>query len=114
MEERIGFEREGDLPVFLAPMHYFQYVEHQQPEIMTGVLQHHLDDCLTLVGLYDACNRLVTHRAEAPSPIQENIAIWLADLGIHEGSHAHFEQVKELSAEGWLRQGYLHKKMKNH
>ncbi|MFL0199988.1 ribonuclease H-like domain-containing protein [Exiguobacterium acetylicum] len=114
MEERIGFEREGDLPGFLAPMHYFQYVEHQHPDIMTGVLQHHLDDCLTLVGLYDACNRLVTHRAEAPSPIQENIAIWLADLGIHEGSHAHFQQVKELSAEGWLRQGYLHKKMKNH
>ncbi|MCT4790754.1 MULTISPECIES: ribonuclease H-like domain-containing protein [Exiguobacterium] len=114
MEERIGFERTDDLPGFLAPMHYFQYVEHQNPAIMEGVLEHHLHDCLTLVSLYDECNRLVTHRQEAPSRVRENIGIWLADLGIHEQSAEHFGQADELTAEGWLRQGRLYKKLQQH
>ncbi len=114
MEEQIGFERAGDLPGFLAPMHYFQYVEHQNPSIMDGVLEHHLHDCLTLVSLYDECNHLVTHRKEVSPQIGENIAVWLADLGINEQSVEHFHQANDLSAEGWLRQGLLYKKMKRH
>lgn len=114
MEERIGFERTDDLPGFLAPMHYFQYVEHQNPAIMEGVLEHHLHDCLTLVSLYDECNRLVTHRQDASSQIRENIAVWLADLGIHEQSVKHFGQAQELTAQGWLRQGFLYKKLRQY
>ncbi|RDB33894.1 ribonuclease H-like domain-containing protein [Exiguobacterium sp. RIT594] len=114
MEERIGFERMDDLPGFLAPMHYFQYVEHQNPAIMEGVLEHHLHDCLTLVSLYDECNRLVTHRQEATSRIRENIGVWLADLGINEQSAEHFGQADELTAQGWLRQGRLYKKLQQH
>ncbi|WP_114570957.1 ribonuclease H-like domain-containing protein [Exiguobacterium flavidum] len=114
MEERIGHEREDDLPGFLAPMHYFQYVEHQKPEIMDGVLKHHATDCLTLVSLYDECNRLVTHREEALPAVRENIAVWLADLKIDDQSVSHFERASELSESGWFRQGLLNKRLKKH
>ncbi|WP_018660313.1 ribonuclease H-like domain-containing protein [Heyndrickxia acidiproducens] len=48
----LGFEREGDIPGFLAPMIYFDFVERKNPEGLIGILQHNELDILSLITLY--------------------------------------------------------------
>ncbi|WP_066294458.1 ribonuclease H-like domain-containing protein [Bacillus sp. FJAT-29937] len=51
-KEILGVERKDDLPGFLAPMIYFDYVETKNPEGMLGVLKHNEIDILSLISLY--------------------------------------------------------------
>lgn len=51
-EEVLGIERVDDIPGFLAPMIYFDFVERKDPEGMIGVLRHNEQDILSLISLY--------------------------------------------------------------
>ncbi|WNS73984.1 ribonuclease H-like domain-containing protein [Bacillus sp. DTU_2020_1000418_1_SI_GHA_SEK_038] len=51
-KEVLGVERKDDLPGFLAPMIYFDYVETKNPEGMLAVLKHNELDILSLISLY--------------------------------------------------------------
>lgn len=51
-KEVLGVEREDDIPGFLAPMIYFDFIESKQPEGMIGILKHNEIDILSLVTLY--------------------------------------------------------------
>ena len=51
-KEILHVERENDLPGFLAPMIYFDFVERKNPEGMLGVLKHNEIDILSLITLY--------------------------------------------------------------
>ena len=46
------FEREDDIPGFLAPMIYFDFIERKNPEGMLGILKHNEIDILSLITLY--------------------------------------------------------------
>ncbi|WP_338470048.1 ribonuclease H-like domain-containing protein [Niallia sp. XMNu-256] len=50
--EILGFERKDDIPGFLAPMIYFDFVERKNPEGMLGILKHNELDILSLITLY--------------------------------------------------------------
>lgn len=51
-KEVLGIEREDDVPGFLAPMIYFDFVENQNPAGMLGILKHNEMDILSLITLY--------------------------------------------------------------
>nr|WP_295973270.1 ribonuclease H-like domain-containing protein [uncultured Bacillus sp.] len=51
-KEILGFEREGDIPGYLAPMIYFDYIESKNPQGMLGILKHNEWDILSLITLY--------------------------------------------------------------
>ncbi|MDZ5711973.1 ribonuclease H-like domain-containing protein [Jeotgalibacillus haloalkalitolerans] len=51
-EEKLGFVREDDIPGYLAPAIYFDFVERKHPEGMLKVLEHNEKDILSLITLY--------------------------------------------------------------
>lgn len=51
-EEVLGIKREHDIPGFLAPMIYFDFVERQNPEGIIAVMKHNETDILSLITLY--------------------------------------------------------------
>jgi uncharacterized protein YprB with RNaseH-like and TPR domain len=51
-KEVLGVERVDDIPGFLAPMIYFDFIENKQPDGMIGILKHNEIDILSLVTLY--------------------------------------------------------------
>lgn len=51
-KEVLGVEREDDIPGFLAPMIYFDFVETHKPDGMLGILKHNEMDILSLITLY--------------------------------------------------------------
>ncbi|MEH7075164.1 ribonuclease H-like domain-containing protein [Neobacillus drentensis] len=51
-KEVLGVERVDDIPGFLAPMIYFDFIESKQPNGMLGILKHNEIDILSLVTLY--------------------------------------------------------------
>ncbi|MFZ7943081.1 ribonuclease H-like domain-containing protein [Neobacillus sp. 19] len=51
-KEVLGVERVDDIPGFLAPIIYFDFVERKQPDGMLGILKHNEIDILSLVTLY--------------------------------------------------------------
>ena len=48
----LDFERKDDIPGFLAPMIYFDFVERKDPEGMLGIMKHNEMDILSLISLY--------------------------------------------------------------
>lgn len=107
VEAYFGHERVDDLPGFLAPMHYFQYVKERDPDILLPVLEHHHADCLSLVSLYKRLNHLV--EADT-SDFKEERAHWLHDLGEQEGALKEFEQLPNPSKRAMMRQALLLKR----
>jgi uncharacterized protein len=51
-KEVLGVERKDDIPGFLAPMIYFDFVESKKPDGMLGILKHNEMDILSLITLY--------------------------------------------------------------
>lgn len=51
-KEVLDIHRVDDVPGFLAPMIYFDFVETQNPEGMMGILKHNELDILSLITLY--------------------------------------------------------------
>lgn len=51
-KEVLGVERIDDLPGFLAPMIYFDFIESKQPDGMLGMIKHNEIDILSLITLY--------------------------------------------------------------
>ncbi|WP_042457733.1 ribonuclease H-like domain-containing protein [Neobacillus dielmonensis] len=51
-QDVLGVERADDIPGYLAPMIYFDFIESKQPEGMLGILKHNEVDILSLVTLY--------------------------------------------------------------
>ena len=44
--------RKDDIPGFLAPIIYFDYVERKNPEGMLGIMKHNEIDILSFITLY--------------------------------------------------------------
>lgn len=51
-KEVLGFERKDDIPGFLAPIIYFDFIERKNPEGLLGVIKHNEMDILSLISLY--------------------------------------------------------------
>jgi uncharacterized protein YprB with RNaseH-like and TPR domain len=51
-ENILGVTRQDDIPGYLAPMLYFDFLREKDPEIIEGILLHNEKDMLSLVTLY--------------------------------------------------------------
>lgn len=78
----LDIHRKDDVPGYLAPMIYFQFVKQQQPEIIMGVLKHNEIDVLSLITLYiDVSLKLLNTTDEANEEEHYEIARWLDYIG---------------------------------
>lgn len=59
-EEVLGYKREDDIPGYLAPMLYFDYIDSQDPLVLKEVLNHHAWDVRSLIILYGHLAKLIT------------------------------------------------------
>jgi tetratricopeptide (TPR) repeat protein len=81
-KEILGVERVGDIPGYLAPMIYFDFVESKQPEGMIGVLKHNEIDILSLITLYTHLTyQICGHDHSRTRNESFEIGRWFASLG---------------------------------
>ncbi|TCI56611.1 hypothetical protein EVJ30_03555 [Exiguobacterium sp. SH5S13] len=107
VEAHFGHARTDDLPGFLAPMHYFQYVKERDPDILQPVIEHHHADCLSLVSLY----KRLCHLVEADEPtFGEERAHWLNDLGSTDEALKQYERIEQPTKRAKMRQALLLKR----
>ncbi len=85
--EILGIHRENDIPGFLAPMIYFEFVKQQNPEIITGVLKHNEIDVLSLITLYIHLSiKILEINSKTTNTEHYEIARWLEYLGENESA----------------------------
>ncbi|RIW33105.1 hypothetical protein D3H55_12020 [Bacillus salacetis] len=93
-KEILGFHRTDDVPGYLAPMIFFDYVERKDPEGMLKVLLHNELDILSLVVLY--CHLSFQILGIDPQQVSEEkllIGKWFDYLGDSEQAVSRLEQL---------------------
>jgi uncharacterized protein len=118
-KEVLGVNRHDDVPGFLAPMIYFDFVERKDPEGMIKILKHNEIDILSLITLY-------THLSFQILGVDKNqtfeekyeIGRWFSSLGeIHTAKNV-YQGIEndgdKVSVTTQLQLGYLFKKQKNY
>ncbi|MDZ7373736.1 MAG: ribonuclease H-like domain-containing protein [candidate division KSB1 bacterium] len=65
-ENLLGLRRDGDLPSWLVPRVYFQYLRDKDPWPLRPVFEHNRADILSLVGLLAICARTLERPEHAP------------------------------------------------
>ncbi|MCH1627333.1 ribonuclease H-like domain-containing protein [Ferdinandcohnia quinoae] len=95
-KEILGIKRVGDVPGFLAPILYFDYLDNQDPEGIFGILQHNEIDILSLISLYIHLSGIIL-QSESNDNISEQfeVAKWLDTLGETKKAESLYEQVAE-------------------
>lgn len=81
-KEVLEIERKDDIPGFLAPMIYFDFVENKKPDGIMGILKHNEMDILSLIPLYTHISFQLLNMDEARS-ISEGYEVgrWFSALG---------------------------------
>ncbi|WP_078432825.1 ribonuclease H-like domain-containing protein [Metabacillus halosaccharovorans] len=116
--EILGIQRENDIPGFLAPMIYFEFVKQQNPEIIAGVLKHNEIDVLSLITLYTHLStKLLDINSKTTNSEHYEIARWLEYIGEKDSAlHAYSSFVKKESSQepqAKFALSLLYKKQKN-
>lgn len=97
-ESRLGFERVDDVPGFMAPALYFQYLAEKNPSVLEGVFVHNEHDIVTLAALTIHFGKLLNGESEV--------------VGRMTGSHSsELECEPELELEELFRTGVWLDKM---
>lgn len=93
-KEVLGIERKDDLPGFLAPMIYFDFVERKDPQGMLGILKHNETDILSLISLYTHLSFQVLglDQKRTAKEIYE-IGRWFSHLGEVETAKESFSRI---------------------
>lgn len=97
-EEILGLKRENDIPGYLAPMIYFDFVERKNPEILLGVMKHNEIDILSLITLYIHLSRQIL-QIDGYNEETLEIARWLAYLGKKEEALETYARLLEAGTE---------------
>ena len=94
----LDFHREDDVPGYLAPMIYFDYVERKDPEGMLKVLLHNELDILSLVSLYVHLSfQIIGIDSSQSSREKLLVGKWFEYLGDKKQSVQRLEQLIEES-----------------
>ncbi|RSD26542.1 ribonuclease H-like domain-containing protein [Mesobacillus subterraneus] len=81
-QEVLGLERKDDIPGFLAPMIYFDFLERKNPEGLLGVIKHNETDILSLVTLYTHLSFQLLGRDQSRSAKETfEVGRWFSYLG---------------------------------
>jgi uncharacterized protein YprB with RNaseH-like and TPR domain len=84
-QEVLGLERIDDIPGFLAPMIYFDFLERKNPEGLLGVIKHNETDILSLITLYTHLTFQLLGRDTKQSPRETfEAGRWFSYLGEFE------------------------------
>nr|WP_233711432.1 ribonuclease H-like domain-containing protein [Lederbergia citrisecunda] len=115
-EEILDVKRTDDIPGFLAPMIYFDYVERKNPEAILKVLEHNEMDILSLITLYTHLTYQILGVDPSQTPNEKMlIAEWYQYIGERELAASTFESAAgegDFSAKHQL--AYYLKRAKNY
>jgi uncharacterized protein YprB with RNaseH-like and TPR domain len=90
----LGHERVRDVPSWMIPELYFQYVRGGAPEAMARVFAHNLDDILSLVAVACRLGRLLDDEAQSEHDAQDLFAAGriFEDLGLVDAACDRYER----------------------
>ncbi|EIT86645.1 hypothetical protein A374_03704 [Fictibacillus macauensis ZFHKF-1] len=80
-EAILQIKRKHDVPGYLAPMLYFQYVKEQDPELIQGVMTHNEWDVLSLITLYIHLSYILQDAIPLSVKEQFEAARWFEAVG---------------------------------
>ncbi len=81
-QEVLGLERKDDIPGFLAPMIYFDFLERKDPEGLLGVIRHNETDILSLLTLYTHLTFQILGRDQTQTAKETyEVGRWFSYLG---------------------------------
>ncbi|WP_404442363.1 ribonuclease H-like domain-containing protein [Sutcliffiella horikoshii] len=114
-KEILGIERKDDIPGFLAPMIYFDFVKTNEMQGIKGVLKHNEWDVLTLITLYAHLSGLLLVDSKQRDKIEEyEIGRWYDVLGEKEAAEAIYSNIADSSSQATFKLGTLKKKEQNY
>lgn len=107
-EEILGVKRKDDIPGFLAPMIYFDFVERKNPEGMLGILKHNEIDILSLITLYTHLSYQLLRKDQKISAKEAlEVGKWYAVIGQTEIAKKNLQSIKEKDNEEVLEASFL-------
>lgn len=93
-KEVLDIHRKDDVPGFLAPMIYFDFVESGNPEGILGILKHNEIDILSLITLYTHLTyQLLSIDAKQTVSETYEVGRWYASLGESSAATKAFSQI---------------------
>lgn len=93
-KEILGFERKDDIPGFLAPMIYFDFLERNNPEGLLGIIKHNEMDILSLITLYTHLSfQLLKLDQKQTERERLEVGKWYSYIGQSEKAKQVFEDV---------------------
>lgn len=93
-KEVLGVVRKGDLPGFLAPMIYFDFVQSKNPEGMIGILKHNETDILSLISLYTHLSfQILGMDKEQTERERFEVGRWFSQLGESASAKKTFSKI---------------------
>lgn len=93
-KEVLGIERKDDIPGFLAPMIYFDFLERKHPEGIIGIIKHNELDILSLVTLYIHLSyQLLRMDNQQSTKETYEVGRWYATLGQTAEAKAAFQDI---------------------
>lgn len=118
-QEKLGVKRINDLPGYLAPIAYFDYLHVYDPAPIEGVLHHNEWDVLSLITLYIHLSKLLLeYRRQTPSTEELfEIARWYDMLGCDRAAMDGYIQIAKsshpLQGKARLALGHIYKKQRD-
>ncbi|WP_110112323.1 ribonuclease H-like domain-containing protein [Bacillus sp. CGMCC 1.16541] len=92
-EEVLNIKRQGDIPGYLAPMIYFDYVDRKNPQGVFEVMKHNEHDILSLVTLYIHLSNQLLQGASLSIKETFEVARWYDQLGEKKIARPLYENV---------------------
>ncbi|USG64965.1 ribonuclease H-like domain-containing protein [Brevibacillus ruminantium] len=117
--EKLGVVREDDVPGYLAPIRYFDFLTDQDPDTVAGVLRHNEIDVLSLITLYIHLSSLLLSRERTKISDEERFKVgqWYESLGDLERANQFYQLVAAsqgpLHEKAQIAMGRCFKKQKN-
>ncbi|MEH7388475.1 ribonuclease H-like domain-containing protein [Bacillus sp. JJ1521] len=117
-KEILDIKRNGDVPGYLAPILYFDFVENQMPDGIFGVMRHNEIDILSLLTLYiHLSGAVILNEKNKYTSDKYEVARWLEALGETGKAQELYQQVVDVDSEketkAKLALAFLSKKEKN-
>lgn len=114
-KEILGVQRKDDIPGFLAPMIYFDFVKTHEMQGIKGVLKHNEWDVLTLITLYAHLSKLLLVKSGERNKEEEyEVGRWYDALGEKEAAAAIYKNLSGSSWEATFKLAMLKKQEKNY
>ncbi len=114
-KEILGIQRKDDVPGFLAPMIYFDFVKTHEMQGIKGVLKHNEWDVLTLITLYAHLSKLLLVRNKERNKEEEyEVGRWYDALGEKAAAATIYKNILDSSWEATFKLGMMKKQEQNY